>query len=329
MRLVTLGSGTGQATILRGLRSYDCEVTAIVGVTDNGGHSGLLRRTLRMPQVGDTRQCLGALTDETSAWGKVLRHRFEDGELEGVSVGNLVLAALSSIHGRFSAAVDEVSRAAGISQRILPVSDAETDIAAECEDGRQVVGEWQIIQRQPRSAVRRLFLDPPATALPEVVAAIAAADLVVVCPGSFLTGTLAVLLHAGVREAIAASSASCLYVCNLMTQPGQTDGLAAGQHLTVLHRYLGRQVDWVMLNTGALLPDLVAIYAEQGSYPVVHDMTGADTVAVHVADLVEQPNADSVRDYRRAQGEGMQVGLHLIRHDSDKVATHIMGLALA
>ena len=125
MHIVTLGSGTGQATVLRGLRSYDCEVTAIVGVTDNGGHSGALRRTLKMPQVGDTRQCLGALADEASAWGKLLQHRFADGELQGVSVGNLMLAALSTMHGRFSAAVEEVCQAVGIAQRVLPVSDTE------------------------------------------------------------------------------------------------------------------------------------------------------------------------------------------------------------
>jgi uncharacterized cofD-like protein len=329
MHIVTLGSGTGQATVLRGLRSYDCEVTAIVGVTDNGGHSGALRRTLKMPQVGDTRQCLGALADESSAWGKLLQHRFADGELQGVSVGNLMLAALSTMHGRFSAAVEEVCQAAGIAQRVLPVSDTETDIAAECCDGRQWIGEWQIIQRQPRSEIVRLFLHPPAAALDQVVEAVAAADVLVLCPGSLVTGTLAVLLHAGMREAIAASSARCLYVCNLMTQPGQTDGFTVGQHLTLLHRYLGRQVDGVILNTAALPSDLEALYARQGAYPVRHDLTGADAVTVYLADLVEEPDAATVRAYRRAQGEGMQAGLHLIRHDAHKLAAQLVALAPA
>lgn len=327
MHIVTLGSGTGQATVLQGLRSYDCDVTAVVGVTDNGGHSGAVRRALKMPQVGDTRQCLGALAEETSAWGKLLRHRFADGELQGVSVGNLMLAALSTMHGRFSAAVQEVCQAAGITQRVLPVSDAETDIAAECCDGRQWIGEWQIIQRQPRSEIVRLFLQPPAAALEQVVEAVATADVLVLCPGSLVTGTLAVLLHAGMREAMAASSGRCFYVCNLMTQPGQTDGFTVGQHLALLHRYLGRQVDGVMLNTAALPPDLEALYAQQGAYPVRHDLAGADAVAVYLSDLVDYPDAETVRAYSRPQGEDMQAGLHLIRHDAHKLAAQLMGLA--
>ncbi len=328
MHIVTLGSGTGQATVLRGLQSYACHVTAIVGVTDNGGHSGVLRRALHLPQVGDTRQCLGALVDETSIWGHLLRHRFVDGDLQGVSVGNLILAALSASYGRFSDAVDAVRRAADITPHILPVSDVETDVAAELRDGRQLVGEWQIIQRQPRGEIVRLFLQPPVAALTQAVDAIAAADVVVLCPGSFLTGTIAVLLHEGMRDALATTSAVCLYVCNLMTQPGQTDGYTARRHLAVLQDYLGRQVDGVILNDGALPAELVALYAQQESYPVLNDVSGVE-VAVHLADLVEHPDAATLRAYRRPQGQDMQVGLHLIRHDAYKLAAQIMALVPA
>ena len=323
MRIVTLGSGTGQATVLRGLRSHGCDITAIVGVTDNGGHSGALRQTLHLPQVGDTRQCLGALLEEHSTWGQLLRHRFADGELQGVSVGNLMLAALSTVHGRLSTAVDEICQAAGIAQRVLPVSDMETDIAAECRDGQQLVGEWQIIQRQPRHEITRLFLQPQVAALDQALEAVMAADVLVLCPGSLLTGTLAVLLHNGMSDAMAASSAVCLYVCNLMTQPGQTDGMSASEHVAWLHQYLGRQVDGVFLNTAPLPPDLVALYAQQESHPVHNDLSG-DEVSVYLADLVEYPDAATIETYRRSQGEGMQVGLHLIRHDAHKVASQIL-----
>ncbi len=325
MHIVTLGSGTGQATVLRGLRSYACKVTAIVGVTDNGGHSGQLRHLLSMPQVGDTRQCLAALVDETSVWSTLLRHRFTDGELRGVSVGNMMLAALSSTHGSFAAAVAEVCRAAGLRQRVLPVSDADTQVGAELVDGRQLVGEWQIIQRQPRSEVVRLFLAPPAAALPAVLEAIATADVLVLCPGSLLTGTIAVLLHAGIREAIAATPAVCLYVCNLMTQPGQTDGYTAGQHVALLHQYLGCQVDGVVLNSGAFPPDLLVLYAQHGLQPVVNDLSGTE-VMVYPADLVEHPDADTARSYSRSQGADMQAGLHAIRHDAHKLAACILAL---
>lgn len=323
MRVVTLGSGTGQATVLRGLRSYDCDVTAIVGVTDNGGHSGMLRQALHLPQMGDTRQCLGALLDEQSTWRKLLEHRFADGELRGISVGNLMLAALSASDGSLSGAVDELCQAAGIVQRVLPVSDRETDIAAECRDGRQLVGEWQIIQRQPRSEIVRLFLQPQVGALDRALEAIRLADVLVLCPGSLLTGLLAVLLHGGMSDAMASSSAKCLYVCNLMTQPGQTDGMTARSHVALLQEYLSHQIDGVFFNTAFLPPDLVALYAQRESYPVHNDLSG-DDVAVHLAELVEYPDAATVQAYLRPQREGMQVGLHLIRHDSDKVAAQIM-----
>ena len=328
MRIVTLGGGTGQATVLRGLRAYDCQLTAIVGVTDNGGHSGLLRHALRMPQVGDTRQCLGALVDDPMLWKPLLQHRFTEGMLEGVSVGNVVLAALSATHGSLAAAVDMVHRAAQLTHRVLPVSDADTQIAAELSDGREVVGEWEIMQRHPRSDVRRLFLRPESVALPAVVEAIAAADVLLLCPGSFLTGTLAVLLHVGVRESIAASSARCLYICNMMTQPGQTDGWTARHHLEVLHDYLGRQVDGVVLNTGALPADLLEDYIQQGYQPVVNDLEGT-TYQVNAADLVEQLNAETIQAYTRPQGQGMAVGLHLIRHDAHKLAAYLMTLFAA
>lgn len=325
MRIVTLGSGTGQATLLRGLRAYDCQVTAVVGVTDNGGHSGLLRRILRMPQMGDTRQCLSALMAEQSVWGNLFRHRFESGTLRGQSVGNFILAALAEQYGGLSAAVAEVGRAARLAQRVLPVTDADIQVGAELEDGRHVVGEWQIIRRTPRGAVKRLFLTPMASAHPEVLAAIAAADVLICCAGSLLTGVIPVLLPAGVGAAIAASRARCVYVCNLMTQPGQTDGFAASQHVALLEAYLGRSLDVVVCHQGALPVALVEWYAAQGAQPVVNDLQDV-TASVYCADLVEHPDAETIRAYTRPQATGMPAGLHLMRHDSAKLAALMMQL---
>ncbi|MGE3536660.1 MAG: uridine diphosphate-N-acetylglucosamine-binding protein YvcK [Candidatus Tectimicrobiota bacterium] len=326
MRIVTLGSGTGQATLLRGLRSYDCEVTAIVGVTDNGGHSGQLRRCLRQPQVGDTRQCLSALLEPTSLWGQLMGHRFRVGDMCGVSVGNILLAALTERYGGLNAASAALRQATGVPQRVLPVSDGDAQIGAELQDGRQVIGEWDIITRQPRSPVVRLFLVPEVAAHPDVVAAIVQADVLVCCPGSLLTGTLAVLLHPGMSAALAASRAPCVYICNLMTQPGQTDGYTTQQHLDLLQHYLGRRVDALLLNNTPLPPDLVALYARHEARPVVHALTDSH-VAVYQADLVERPDAETLRTYDRPQGAGMAVGLHLIRHDAQRLAARLMALA--
>ncbi len=326
MHLVTLGNGTGQATLLRGLRAYACDVTAIVGVTDNGGHSGQLRRLLHMPQVGDTRQCLSALLDDTSVWGQLLRHRFTEGEMSGFSVGNVMLAALTQQHGSFCTAVEAVRQAAGLRQRVLPVADEETDIGAELCDGRRLIGEWEILRRQPRTPITRLFLQPPVAAHPAVRAALAAADCVVLCPGSFLTGLIALLLHPGVREILHASQVPCVSVGNLMTQPGQTDDYTACRHWEVLTSYLGRPVEAVLLNNGPIPPELLAIYATQGAYPVRNDFTGSETLLVR-ADLVDRPDPLTLRSYTRPTRPGTETGWHLIRHEPHRLAAQIVTLA--
>jgi len=326
MHIVTLGSGTGQATLLRGLRKHPCQVTAIVGVTDNGGHSGQLRRQLRIPQVGDTRQCLAALVDGESPWARLLQHRFTAGDLDGISVGNLILAALTAQHGSLNAAVADIREAAGLPQRVLPVSDADTQIGAELENGRLAVGEWQIIQRRPASPIKRLFLQPATRAHASATEAVAAADLLVICAGSLLTGVIAVLLHSGMKEALCRSRARIVHVLNLMTQPGQTDGYTARQHVTALRPYLGRPVDAVLFNNAPLPADLLHAYEPQGGLPVVNDLTEADACLV-AADLVEHPDPEVLRAYTRPQAAGMHVGMHLIRHDADKLAAQIMALA--
>lgn len=325
MHVVTFGSGTGQATLLRGLREHRCEVTAIVGVTDNGGHSGQLRRLLQIPQVGDTRQCLSALAGGDSLWSRLLQHRFAADDLDGVSVGNLILAALAGEHGSLNAAVAEIREAAGFPQRVLPVSDGDTQIGAELDDGRRLIGEWQIMQRRPLSPVKRLFLHPPAPAHPAVTEAIAAAGLLVICAGSLLTGVISVLLHPGVKQAVSRSRAPIVHVLNLLTQPGQTDGFTARQHLTTLQPYLGRPVDAVLVNSAPLPPDVLRLYEPQGARPVVNDLTPAD-VRLISADLVERPDPETLRAYTRPQAAGMHVGMHLIRHDASKLAARIMAL---
>ena len=326
MHIVTLGGGTGQATLLRGLGQQACQVTAIVGVTDNGGHSGQLRRALALPQVGDTRQCLSALCQPSSLWGTLLSHRFHGGDLHGMSVGNMILAALAQHSGSLHTAVATICQEASLRHRVLPVADGNTDIAAQLQDGQVIVGEWQIIQRQPRTTIARLFLQPAVPAHPAVLDAIAQADVLVLCPGSLLTSTVAVLLPDGMREALVASQVPCVYVCNLMTQPGQTDGYTTRQHLATLQHYLGRAVHTLVVNNGPLPPALLQVYAQHGSYPVHNDCTAAD-VCLSVADLVESPDAATLRAYTRPQGAGMQVGLHLIRHDARKLAIHMMAIA--
>ena len=208
----------------------------------------------------------------------------------------------------------------------MPVSDGDAQIGAELEDGSVAIGEWRIIERRPASPVRRLFLQPSAAAHEAVTEAVTAADLLVICAGSLLTGVIPVLLHTGVKEALCRSRAPIVQVLNLMTQPGQTDGYTARQHLETLQPYLGRPVDAVLVNSAPLPADLLRLYEPQGGQPVVNDLSEGDACLV-AADLVEHPDPETLRAYNRPQATGMRVGMHLIRHDADKLAGRIMALA--
>ena len=187
------------------------------------------------------------------------------------------------MRGSLTATVTEVCEAVGLNQRMLPVSDKASDIVVELVNGQRLVGEWQIIQGQPQYEVNHLFLEPAAAA---VLEAIASADALILCSSSLLTGALAVLLHQGLREAIAAMAAPCWYVCSLITQTGQTGGLTVKPYLNWLTPYRGRPVDGMVLNEGELPSELLALYPQQGLEPVVNDLTDFDT-RIRLADLVD------------------------------------------
>ncbi len=314
--IVTIGGGTGQAAVLRALLRFTKEITAVVGVTDDGGHSGLIRHSLGLPQVGDTRNCLSTLVDEESPWKTLLGHRFGQGELDGVALGNLVLAAFTLEQGSLSSATRRVSEMAGVKTPILPVSDGNANICAELVDGRVIEGEWEIIRRVPRTDVRRLFHRPMLKALPEVTAAIRAAKGIVLCPGTLRTGIISVLLADGMRQALEENACPKVYVMNVFTQPGNTDGFSAKRHVEELGRYLGHSPDRVIVNDGEVPPELLEHYHRAGHEPVVDDL-GRAPGYVYRADLVER-----AKDWQKhgRTGTGLLAGPHYVRHDPKKLA---------
>jgi uncharacterized cofD-like protein len=313
--IVTIGAGTGQSTLLRGLRDSDWTVTAVVGVTDNGGHSGSLRDSLGIPQVGDYRNCLEAVLPEHAVWTHLFQHRFRDGDLSGIHLGNLMVAALVLQEGSLPAAADFLYRELDLPVRVMPAAGDSIHIGAILEDGQSVVGEWEIIRREPRVPIRDLFLEPTADARPEVLTAIGNADAIVICPGSLRTGIIPTLLLNGMKEAIVSSDAALVYVCNIMTQPGQTDEWSVADHVAEIKRYAGRAPDHVLVHEGEIPSAWTDAYAAEGSTPVMlEDGNGA---TIHRENFLLNGRQEATRPGPFVSG------LHAVRHDPSRVLASI------
>ncbi len=246
-RVVAIGGGTGLATLLRGLKAHTPHITAIVTVADDGGSSGRLRRELGLLPPGDFRNCIAALAKDEALITQLFQYRFGHGEaLKGHSFGNLFITALTTVTGSFERALLEASRVLAVQGRILPstleavtlIADLRIENGTETSGLTRVQGESAIpMTRQP---IERVFLQPEdARAYPEAVKAILDADLIIAGPGSLFTSVLPNLLLRDVQRAIEASPAKRLYVCNVATQPGETDGFDVGQHVSALQRHLG------------------------------------------------------------------------------------------
>ena len=227
-KITCIGGGTGLSTMLRGLKHYTSDITAIVTVTDDGGGSGMLREELNMPPPGDIRNCILALSNIEPTMEKLLSYQFTSGSLEGQSFGNLFLAAMNGITESFDKAVARVGDVLAITGRVLPVTNEDIRLMAEFENGSVVYGESTIYQakREHNCRIKRVQIVPsPVLALEESVQAILEADLVVLGPGSLYTSIIPNLLVGGIAGAIERTSARKLYIANIMTQPGETEGV--------------------------------------------------------------------------------------------------------
>ena len=325
-RVVCIGGGTGQSQVLRCLSRYPLDITALVGVTDNGGHSGQLRRIFGIPQVGDIRNCLASMADDKHLFTELLKYRFTEGDLEGVSLGNLLVSALIRTKGSLSAGIEALGRALGVPHTILPVSDHSTQVCAELADGRMIRGEWEIIRRVPRAPITRLFHWPVVECIPECVLAIARADMIVFCPGSLMTGIISAILTRGLRPALRISPALKVQVVNVMTQPGQTDGMSARDHIETLSQYLGIAPDVAVVNSKKPPAKWLRVYRRDGSETVRFDVDGLRETRVVKADLLEPAGKDVLTLYERAGGKGQTSGPHFIRHDPAKLGRTLRAL---
>ena len=277
-RLVALGGGTGLSTLLAGLKQLVIKtdepiwidtLSAIVTVSDNGGSSGRLRDELQMLPPGDIRNCIVALSEDSSLLSKLFRYRFRgEGELGGHSFGNLFLAALTEVTGDFTEAVRLSSEVLASKGHIFPATISDVHLVAELIDGSIVHGETQI--SASRAPIRKLRLEPEqCLPLPQVLRALRTADVITVGPGSLYTSILPNLLVSQVAKVIGASRATKIFVSNLMTQPGETDGYTALQHLETLRRYAPEiEFDFVVVNDRKISEEQAERYAAEQAYQI-------------------------------------------------------------
>ncbi|WHX49282.1 YvcK family protein [Paenibacillus woosongensis] len=309
-RIVVMGGGTGLSVMLRGLKEKPLDITAIVTVADDGGSSGILRNELHMPPPGDIRNVLTALADVEPLLSNMLSYRFSNGSgLAGHSLGNLILAAITDISGDFVTAVRELSRVFAVRGRVLPAADQAVVLHAEMEDGTIVTGESKI--PEARGKIKRIFLEPEEVEpLPEACEAIREADAILIGPGSLYTSIIPNLLVPKLTEAVLSNkNAIKIFVCNVMTQPGETDNYAVSDHLQAIYDHVGHHLfDYVIVNDGEIPTQVQDFYAEQGAKPVEVDW---DVVTGRGYKVI----ADTLVLFRR-----------YLRHDADKLSQHIYQL---
>lgn len=282
-RIVAVGGGTGLSMLLKGIKKITNNITAIVTVGDDGGSSGRLREEMGVLPPGDIRNCIAALADDDDLVTKLFQYRFKTGEgLEGHSFGNLFLTALCSITGDMVSAVRESSNVLSIRGRVLPSTLDDMKLVAELEDGRIIHGESNI--PEAKGKIKRLFTDPEnCRPLDEVIEAIKEADLIILGPGSLYTSVIPNLLIKEIAEHIAESQAKKIYVCNIMTQPGETDGYSVSTHVNAIIKHAGSKniMDAVLVND-SLPENLAKKYEEANSFPVDIDVNNIKKAGVKI-----------------------------------------------
>lgn len=309
LKIAAMGGGTGLSSLLRGLKPMTSNLVAVVTVCDDGGSSGRLSKDLGMLPPGDIRNCLVALADDESLLGELFNYRFQDGNgLSGHSFGNLFLAALTEVVGDFEEAIQVSSQVLASRGKVLPTTLDTVTLCARLADGRVIRGESAIPKAQ--GTIQQVFLDPPCVSPSrEVLTSLRLADAVVLGPGSLFTSVIPNLLVEGVEETLRQLTVPKIYVCNVMTQPGETDGYGAADHLEALERHIGAGlVDTIVVNIAPPSEEMLRRYEAHGAEPVDPQLDRLEKMGVTVV------------------GANLLSDKDLVRHDSHRLATAIVDL---
>ncbi len=314
-KVVVIGGGTGNFSVLRGLKKFDLDLSAIVSMADDGGSTGILRDELGVLPPGDVRQCLTALSDSSRLMRSLMNYRFENGGLGGHSFGNLLLSALEKVTGSFEKAVDEVGKILYIKGKVIPVTTHQVRLKMILKDRTVLEGEREVYLSQAiDGGYRSIYLEPYPKANPRALDEIHNADLIVIGPGGLHTSLIPNLLVEGVREALLETHAKKVFVVNLMNRKGQTTGYKVSDYLEEIKRFVGSDIfDYILVNDQDPPEELIASYAEEGDL-VRNDVKDA---RVRLANLLGELESAPKKDLIKRS---------LIRHDSNKLAQELMGI---
>lgn len=311
-RIVAVGGGTGLSTLLKGIKSFTRNITAVVAVTDEGGSSGRLRTEWGMLPPGDVRNCMVALAENDNVLRKVLDFRFDRGELAGHSLGNLLLLAVSELCGDFRLAVEQMNDLLAIRGKVLPVTTEAITLVGLTIDGTKVRGELEISSNGRN--LREIWLEPDgAHPLVEVQHAVDTADIIALGPGSLFTSVLPNLLLPEFAEKLRASPVPKVYICNLMTQPEETEGMDIAKHLEWVSAALGAVPEYIIVNNALIPEDLVTAYRREGAAPLYPDRHQREKIQKMGSTIIEVPMIQVIDE-------------KLLRHDSFRLAETLLRL---
>lgn len=315
-RITVLGGGTGTFTVLTGLKKHPIDLSAIVSMSDGGGSTGILRDEMGVLPPGDLRQCLVALSEADQELRDLFLYRFSNESLAGHNFGNLFLSALEKTVGDPIKAVEAAHRILRVKGHVIPVSSIASHLMAILADGTKLNGEHSIDERAlRRSPIKHCELNPPVQANPDAIESIKNADAIVISPGDLFTSIIPVLLVDGIAQALSQTQATIIYVVNLVTKPGQTDGFDAEQHIATLKDYLKRDPDVVIINSARPSHALKERYEAQGER-LVEGILDPSRYRLISAPLI----ADAIQE----QASSDRLTRSLLRHDPDRLALAIL-----
>ena len=311
-KVAILGGGTGMSQLLKGLKKFPFEISAIVAVSDDGRSTGRLRKEFNIPAIGDIRKVMISLSDKEDIVRKLLNYRFKtNSDLDGHAVGNLLLTALADIDGSLAGGIADLDDVLNLKGKVIPVTEDNVVLMGEMEDGHIVRGQ-HFITDDARS-INRVFYEKSPVASKEAVEAIKEADAIVLSTGSLYTSIIPNLLCPEIKNAIDESSGKVIYVCNIMTQPGETDGLTASDHVKTLNQYLGnKKIEVIVVNTANIEQDTIDNYKSlQQKEPVIVDLSELKKMKIKAI----KENFVLIED-------------NYLRHNSIKVALNIFSYLL-
>lgn len=324
VKIAVIGGGTGSFTLLRSLKNYTNHLTALVNMADDGGSTGVLRDELGVLPPGDVRQCLVALS-ESERTRDLFNYRFEEGTFSGHAFGNIFMAALEKMTGNFAEAVEEASRVLNIIGRVEPITLDPVTLVLEKQNGEIIRGEFQIGHLDFDGSTRpNIHLEPAPRLNPAAADAISKADLLVIAPGNLYGSLAPALVVPGMSEAIKNSKAKKIYVSNLVTKPGQTDGFSVSDFATEIERLGEFQLDYVLYNTEKPDAALLTKYAKDGELPVEYDVTVLESQH-YVAEGGDFLSNEFVA-HNSGSADPIAATRTFIRHDSDRIARALMKL---